>query len=149
MKSEHVGLLRHFLATLAYRLDKVLVNAPENFGNFDAGNGARKPAEILAHMEDVLIWGSGRITGVPRELHTPGSWDEEIVRFGTIITTFNRALAEWPEPEAQLARKLLQGPLADAMTHVGQLAMLSRLAGNPIAPENFYEAPVAELQVKD
>lgn len=144
-----VDVLRHFLAALAYRLDKVLVNAPANFGEYDAGGGVRTPAAILAHMGDVLIWGTGRITGEERRPHSPGTWDEEIVRFEAVVGAFDRALAGWTNPDGEVVLKLLQGPLADAMTHVGQLAMLSRLAGHPIGAENFYDAPIGALPTED
>jgi hypothetical protein len=40
--------------------------------------------------------------------------------------------------------KLIQGPLADALTHVGQLAMLRGMAGVPVRPESY---PRAEIVV--
>jgi hypothetical protein len=38
--------------------------------------------------------------------------------------------------------RLLQGPFSDAMTHAGQLALLRRLAGAPVPPENFIVANI-------
>ena len=141
----YTELLRHYVAALAYRLDKVLVNAPQDFGALDLGGGVRTPAGILAHVGDVLVWASGRLTGAAREPHSPGTWSEETVRVGAIIATLDSALVEGKDADAATALKLLQGPLADAMTHVGQLAMQCRIAGRPIPGENFYEAPIAAL----
>lgn len=134
------------VASLAYRFDKVVANAPRDFGNYDAGTGVRTPAEILSHMSDVLIWATEKITGAARQPHLPGTWDEEVARFRGAAQTLNLALADWNNPDDEAALRLVQGPLADALTHVGQLAMLSRMAGQPIAAESFYDAPIAALE---
>lgn len=144
-QSELSAVMRHVLATLVYRLDKVLVNAPADFGEFDAGHGVRTPSQILAHVGDVLAWGLGRVTGAPRQEHVPGRWQDEVARLDAVVKSLDQALADWERLDAQVALRLLQGPLCDAMTHVGQLAMLSRMAGCAIAGESFYDAPIAAL----
>lgn len=133
-------MLRHALAALTYRLDKVVFHAPPGFGEFDAGSGVRTPVQILSHMSDVLIWATGRISGAARQPHTPGSWDQEIVRFRYVVQTLHLTLLDWNNPEAGTALKL---PFTDAITHTGQLAMLIRMAGGSIPPENFFEAVIA------
>jgi hypothetical protein len=46
-----------------------------------------------------------------------------------------------------VAEALFQGPIADALTHVGQLAMQRRLTGAPTRGENFFVAVVTAGQV--
>jgi len=135
-------LLRHFLATLAYRTRKVLGGAPRDFANFDAGNGVRKPVEILSHMSGVLkhahsFFATGEVTEFPG-----GGWEGEIGRFFKALSDLDRSLELGSELKGRDEEQLLQGPLADAMTHVGQLAMLRRMASSPIAKESFDEAPI-------
>src|SRR5215467_4822374 len=49
-------LLRHALATVAYRAGKALRGAPESFANFKIGETSRTPAQILAHLGDLYVW---------------------------------------------------------------------------------------------
>jgi hypothetical protein len=133
-------LLRHTLATLAYRGGKTLRNAPAEFAEF---NGAgRTPAKILAHMGDLLDWALSMADGT-RQWHDskPLPWDEEGKRFFTALKKFDDFLAS-AQPMQATPEKLFQGPIADALTHVGQLAMLRRLAGSPIGGENYFVADI-------
>jgi len=135
-------LLRHFLATLAYRCKKVVLGAPIDFGNFDAGFGARKPSEILSHMSGVLLHAhsflaSRKITRMPL-----GTWEVEVGRFFRILSELDKSLESGMEWNGRTEEQILQGPLADAMTHIGQLAMLRRLASSPIPKESFDEAVI-------
>lgn len=149
MTATLVDSLRHALGALAYRLDKVVVNAPPDFGVFTAGHGVRTPAEIVAHMGDVLAWANQQISGQPRQPHAAGAWEQELARFAAIVWALNLALLDWNNPDDETGLRLLQGPLADAMTHVGQLAMLCRMAGKPIPPEDFSNAPIVPLERND
>jgi hypothetical protein len=138
-------LLRHTLATLAYRGAKAIGNAPEEFGGF---RGAEKaPGQILAHIGDLLDWGLSMANG-KRQWHdsTPLPWAKEVNRFFTALETFDRYLAS-TEPLQAPAEKLFQGPIADALTHVGQIAMLRRLAGVPIKGENYFAAEITAGRV--
>jgi hypothetical protein len=138
-------LLRHTLATLAYRVTRALENAPITFGDF---NGAgRTPAQILAHMGDLLVWALSMSLGSPVWNETqPLAWQQEEQRFFRALGAFDAFLASKATLHAPIER-LMQGPIADALTHTGQLAMLRRLAGAPVRGENFYIAGVAIGQV--
>jgi len=134
-------LLRHTLATLAYRGGKTVRNAPAEFAGF-SGAG-RTPAQILAHIGDLLDWALSMANGT-RKWHdsTPLPWEQEEARFFAALKSFDDYLAS-SEPLQARTEKLFQGPVADALTHVGQLAMLRRLAGAPIVGENYYVADIA------
>jgi hypothetical protein len=138
-------LLRHTLATLAYRGAKAVGNAPEEFAGFQ---GAEKtPAQILTHIGDLLDWGLSMANG-KRQWHdsTPLAWGKEVNRFFTALESFDRYLAS-TEPLQAPAEKLFQGPIADGLTHVGQIAMLRRLAGVPIKGENYFTAEITAGRV--
>jgi hypothetical protein len=136
-------LLRHFLAALAYRTQKALRGASPDFAAFKAAEGVRTPAELIRHMTSVLGYARTYFVGGrywPEPLPT---MDEEVARFHEMV----RDMAGHVTDHASLgsgisAERLLQGPFADAMTHAGQLALLRRLAGNPVPPENFIVANI-------
>jgi hypothetical protein len=145
MMDDKRELLRHTLATVAYRAARALVGAPNDFGAF---NGAgRKPVEILAHLGDLFDWALTAVRG-PMHWHTsePLPWAEEQARFFATLRALDDALAA-DEPIHAPVDRLMQGPVADALTHVGQLAMMRRLAGSPTRGENFYVAKIAVGQV--
>jgi hypothetical protein len=133
-------LLRHALATLAYRGAKPLRDAPASFADF-SGAG-RTPAQILAHLGDLLDWALSMADG-SRQWHDskPLPWNEESQRFFAALKKFDDFLATAETLRAPV-EKLFQGPVADALTHVGQLAMMRRLAGVPIQGENYYAAGI-------
>ena len=137
------ALLRHTVATVAYRGGKTLRDAPAGFAGFHAGPGAtRTPAEILAHLGDLFDWALSIARGEQRwHASTPLPWDQEVARFFAALAAFDHYLAS-SSPLAAPAEKLFQGPVADALTHVGQLAMLRRLAGGPVRGENYYKAQI-------
>ncbi len=136
-------MLRHFLAAIAYRTQKALRGAPPEFPDFDPGNQVRTPAELLGHMTSLMgyavtLFEGGSYPFRPERLAT---WDDEVVRFHAKLEEVAGHL-ERGSPLSISHQQLLQGPLADTMTHVGQLAMLRRLAASPVAPENFIRADV-------
>jgi len=138
-------LLRHALAALAYRAARALEGAPDHFAGF-AGAG-RLPVQILAHMGDLFDWALTAAMGHEQwRASQPRAWAEEQQRFFSSLMTFDAFLASDGQLHAPVER-LLQGPVADALTHVGQLAMLRRLAGSPAVGENFYIAAIAPGQV--
>ena len=142
-KDDRRPLVRHFLAALAYRTDKALHEAPEGFGEFLAAPGTRTPAELVRHMTGVL--GAARAASIGRRepLDPLPTLEAEAGRFRERLDALSRDLASEAElSEETSMEQLLQGPLADAMTHAGQLAMLRRLAGSPIAAENFMRADI-------
>jgi hypothetical protein len=138
-------LLRHTLATLAYRATRALEGSPEEYGSF-AGAG-REPGKILAHMGDLFDWALSSVEGRESWHNSkPLGWAQEQARFFAALGAFDAYLAT-DAPLHTTVEKLVQGPVADALTHVGQLAMLRRLAGCPTRGENFYVAKIESGQV--
>jgi hypothetical protein len=138
-------MFRHTLATLAYRAARALEGAPESFAGFDGAG--RTPAQILAHMGDLFDWALSMVEGNQRWHNSePLSWAEEKSRFFAALGAFDAYLTAGERIQAPLER-LFQGPVADALTHVGQIAMMRRLAGCPIGGENYYVAEVVTGQV--
>lgn len=141
--NEKRELLRHFLAALAYRTQKALRDAPADFGKFEAGEGVRTPAGLLRHMTSVLGYARTYFVGGSYRPETLPSFEEEIVRFHAMLDDLSTHLsAGTPLLHDVTEERLLQGPFSDAMTHAGQLAMLRRLYGSPVAPENFIVADI-------
>jgi hypothetical protein len=137
------SLLRHFLAALAYRTQKALRDAPAEFGNFRVADETRTPAELVRHMTSVLGYARTYFVGGHYRPEPLPSLSEEIIRFHDVLEELAREIeAGTPLMEGMSAERLLQGPFSDAMTHAGQLAMLRRLAGVPVPPENFIFADI-------
>jgi hypothetical protein len=140
-------MLRHTLATVAYRGGKAVRDAPEGFAEFRAGGGARTPAEILAHVGDLFDWALALARGEERWRDSaPLPWDEEVARFFEALRTFDAYLASGA-PLACAAESLFQGPVADALTHVGQVALLRRMAGAAVRGENYFRAEIVAGRV--
>lgn len=142
-----LSLLRHTVATLAYRGGKAIRNAPADFGQFRAAATTRTPADILAHIGDLLDWALGQARG-KEEWHSskPLPWAQETARFFSGLDALDKRLAS-SEPLGIPAEKLFQGAIADALTHVGQIAMLRRMAGSPVRGENYSRADIAAGRV--
>ena len=139
--------LRHTVATLAYRGGKVVKDAPAGFAAFRAGETTRTPAEILAHVGDLLDWGLAMAKGEPKwSDSTPLPWEEESARFFAGLKRLDDYLAS-DAPLAVPAEKLFQGPVADALTHVGQIALLRRMSGAPVRGENYFLADIGAGRV--
>jgi hypothetical protein len=140
-------LLRHTVATLAYRGGKAVRNAPSGFAEFRGCPSGRTAGQILAHLGDLLNWGlsiaQGKQSWKNSELLP---WEKETDRFFAALQSFDDYLAS-PEPLQVSAEKLFQGPVADALTHVGQIAMLRRMAGGPVKGENYFVAEVVSGSV--
>ena len=135
-------LLRHTLATLAYRGGKAIRNAPASFATYGAPDTPRTPAKILAHIGDLMDWGVSIAEG-NQQWHdsTPLPWEQECDRFFAALKKFDDYLA-CGKPLAVPVEKLFQGPVADALTHVGQINMLRRMAGCAIKGENYFVADI-------
>ena len=143
--NEKRELLRHTVASLAYRAARALDDAPDTFAAFD-GCG-RQPIKILAHMGDLFDWALSAVQGSERWHNSaPLPWAEEKARFFAALKDFDAYLAS-DAPLHASAEALFQGPIADALTHVGQLAMQRRLAGSPTRGENFFVATIGAGQV--
>ncbi len=137
--------LRHTVATLAYRGGKVVRDAPAGFASYEGGT--RPPAKILAHIGDLLDWAVSMADG-SRQWHDSEAkaWDDECTRFFAALKTFDDYLAS-DAPLSCTVEKLFQGPVADALTHVGQLTMLRRMSGTPMKSENYFMADIAAGRV--
>lgn len=142
-------LLRHTLATLAYRGGKAVRNAPAGFADFHGGEGLRTPGQILAHVGDLFDWAlSIAIDQQKWRNSSPLAWEQEVTRFFTALKKFDDFLGS-SEPVQAPLEKLFQGPIADALTHVGQIAILRRMAGAPVKGENYYVADIQMGRVGD
>jgi len=135
-------LLRHTVATLAYRGGKAVHGTDDSFALFKASETTRTPAQILAHVGDLFDWALSIARG-DEQWHNsePLAWSREIERFHAALQSFDDYLASESDLAAPCER-LFQGPVADALTHVGQLTMLRRLAGNPMKGENYSRAQI-------
>ncbi len=140
-------LLRHTVATLAYRGGKALRDAPHGFSTFRIGATSRTPVQILAHIGDLLDWALALAKGTHVWHDSPPlEWEKEVSRFFAALTVFDDYLAS-SLPLGNDVEKLFQGPVADALTHVGQLAMLRRAAGSPVRGENYFKAEIVSGRV--
>ena len=140
-------MLRHLLATLAYRAAKVLRDVPIEFGQFQAGPAARRPVQIVAHMGDLMSWGIALSRGEHVwKAEGSGDWNIEVNRFLDRLAGLDQALEAGALPPGA-EEKLIQGPLTDALTHVGQLAILRGLAGCPVRPESYARAEIVAGRV--
>ena len=141
------AMLRHTIATLAYRGAKAVRGAPAEFAAFSARPGSRAPGQILAHIGDLLDWALAMAQG-EKVWHdsVPLPWAREVERFFAALKKFDDCLAS-AEPLRTTPEKLFQGPIADAFTHIGQLTYLRRLAGAPVRGENYFLAEITPGRV--
>lgn len=140
--SEKRELLRHFLAALAYRTQKALRGAPDNFAEFKAGNQVRTPHELICHMRSVLGYARTFFVGGVYDRPMPADYNNDVKLFHDMLADLSLHLESGTPLVGTTEENLLQGPFADAMTHAGQLAMLRRLHGDPVPPENFIIAAI-------
>ncbi len=140
-------VLRHMVATVAYRGGLACVDAPESFASFRAHKSTRTPGEILAHIGDLLEGSLHLVKGEMVYLtSTPLPWKEEVSRFFTAVKALDVYLAS-AAPLACPVEKLVQGPIGDALTHVGQIVMLRRMSGNPIRSAAYFTAEIVAGEV--
>lgn len=135
-------MLRHTVATVAYRGGKAVRGAPESFAKFKIGEKSRTPEQILAHIGDLYDWALSCARG-KQQWHNskPLPWPEEVQRFFNVLKAFDDYLAG-DSTLGYPAEKIFQGAVADSLTHIGQIAMLRRLAGYPIRGENYFRAKI-------
>ncbi len=137
-------LLRHMLATVAYRTEKVVRDAPPEFAGLRVEPSVRTPLEILTHMGDLFDWALTMAQDRTEWKNAvPLEWGAEVVRFFDALTTFDTFLAGPAPVKTETIARLVQGAVADALTHTGQLAMLRRLVGRPIRGESYARAEIA------
>ena len=136
-------MLRHTLATLAYRGGKAVRGAPDRFAGFKTEADIRTPGQILAHVGDLLDWALELADGRPTWHDSPPRpWPEEVARFFEALARLDARLASEAPLVGFSAQQLFQGPVADALTHVGQIAMLRRMFGSPVRGENYLKAEI-------
>jgi hypothetical protein len=139
--------VRHTLATLAYRGGKALRGATPAVAPHSVGTTTRTPLQILAHINDLLDWALSLCEGQQRwNTSAPIGWDHEVLRFFDGLSRVDAFLAS-ERPLGCAPEQLFQGPIADALTHVGQIALLRRLAGSPVKAENYFKADIAKGRV--
>ena len=142
-----MSLLRHTLATLAYRAGKAVGGMTPEACEYRSGNDGPTPRQILAHMGDLLDWALSMAQGKPAWHNSqPLEWDAEVARFFAALEKFDGYLASGETVHASEER-LFQGPVADALTHTGQIAMLRRMGGAKMKGENYYVAQIVEGRV--
>ena len=147
MTDSKTVLLRHTLATLAYRGGKVLRGAPAEFAEFRAGETTRTPAQILAHLGDLLDWALSIAEGKKAWYNSPPlTWEQGTARFFAALEALDKRLSS-DLPLACSVEGLFQGPIADSLTHIGQIALLRRLAGCPVRGENYFVAEITAGRV--
>jgi hypothetical protein len=140
-------LLRHTLATLAYRASKAVRGAPAPFSTFRVAEGSRTPGQILAHLGDLMDWALTQAQGQQKWTDTPpGDWNADVDRFFRSLGALDTYLASSADLHFG-AQKIFQGAIADSLTHVGQINMLRRIAAAPVRGENYARADIAVGQV--
>jgi len=145
--NEKRTLLKHFLAALAYRTQKALRDAPPDFGTFRAAAKVRTPHELIQHMDSVLGYARTFFVGGRYRAPVIPDFRAAVEHFHETLADVARHLESGTEFKNINAEQLLQGPFSDAMTHAGQLAMLRRLSGSPVPPENFVFAHISPLNL--
>jgi len=140
-------LLRHSVAVVAYRGAKALRGAPATFATFSAGPTTRQPIQVLAHVNDLYDWALWMAKGEWKwNNSTPGTWEAEVARFHTGLSAFDGYL-ESDAPLGCSAEQLVAGPIADSLTHIGQINMLRRIAGSPVKGESYAKAEIVAGRV--
>jgi len=135
-------MLRHAVATLAYRGGKTLRGASPDFSAYRASETTRTPGQILAHIGDLLDWALSIAQGEQKWRNSkPQTWEKDSQRFFAALEAFDNYLATG-KPLGAPAEKIFQGGIADSLTHVGQIAMLRRMAGAPVRGENYFRADI-------
>lgn len=138
--------LRHVLVTLADRFDHAVDDAPTGFAAFDAGGGVRTPLALVRHLRRLMRFAAAQWTGAEVVEAEPLDWCHELDGWTTDLRVFDALLRAQPQPSGAVgAHQVLQGPLVDAATHVGQLVMLRRMAGAPVARRVYWQVEMAEL----
>ena len=136
------GMLRHTLATLAYRAGKAVRDVPEGFGDFRASPTSRTPSQILAHVCDLMDWALTQARGQQAWANTtPGTWASDTSRLFSAMRALDDYLAS-DKPLGYEPGQIFQGAIADALTHVGQINFMRRLFGNPVRGENYFQADI-------
>jgi len=144
--SDKSEMLRHFLASIAYRATKAIKNAPETYPNLLIGKGVRTPLRMLHHITGVLTYAHSFYEHYDTTHFDTKSWDAEVDEFYNILSKLDKSFQE-KNPNEVTEEQLLQGPLSDSMAHTGQLLILRRMADSPVPSENFIFADIRKGEV--
>ena len=136
------SMLRHLLATLKFRTDIAIAGVKEEYTAFEVGYGVRTPVELLSHMANVLHSAHTALTGESHPRGVTGTWVEETARFYGIIDKLDQSVKVGMTQSRETIEKVLQGPLSDVLTHVGQLLMIRRMSGDPTKGTNYFSATI-------
>ncbi|MGO9776487.1 MAG: hypothetical protein ACLQGT_02785 [Terracidiphilus sp.] len=136
-------MVRHFLAALAYRTQKALRDAPPKFAEFRVAPLVRTPHELIRHMDGVLGSARSYFTGEPYNVPYFPEFSDAVAHFHETLADLAHHLEIDTELREITLERVLQGPCCDALSHAGQIAMLRRLAGSAVPPENFIFAAVS------
>ena len=144
-------ILRHLVATIAFRASRSLRDAPAALESVRLADGGMTAGELVLHMTNVMAFALATVTGTERQRHDPLNWTQEVDRFYSVLAQVDAKLAEGVTMEPGMDLKLVQGPLADTLTHVGQLHAMRRLAGGPVPSTNYIKADVkiGRIALKD
>jgi hypothetical protein len=142
LSDETTRLMRHLVATIAFRSSRALRDAPPGFENVRLADDGWSAKELVLHMTNVLAFAYATITQTERVKHEPRDWAGEVDRFYAVLGDIDAKLAAGASLEPGMDLKLVQGPFADNLTHVGQLLSMRRRAGSPIAPTNYIKADI-------
>lgn len=139
--------LRHLVAGLAYRAAAALRDCPASFAEFVAGEGAKSPHELVTHLRGLLAMVAAHLAGDQPVRPEPASWADEVAALGPALRRVDELLAAGAVPTSVSLEQLLHGPLSDALHHVGQLALLRRLAGCPMPATHYFRAEVVTGEI--
>jgi hypothetical protein len=142
ISSDTTRVLRHLVATIAFRASRSLKGTPEGFDSVRLEGGGMTAAELLLHMTNVMAFALSVVTGAERVKHDLLDWQAQVERFYHLLAQVDGKLSEGAVLEPGMDLRLVQGPLADALTHVGQLHAMRRQAGSPVPPANYIRAHV-------
>ena len=144
-------ILRHLIATIAFRASRALWNTPDGFEDTRLADGGMTARELILHMSNVMAFALATVTGTERVRHEAIDWPREVERFYSLLAQVDKSLEAGTSMDAGMDLRLVQGPLADALTHVGQLHAMRRKAGGPVPPTNYIKADVqsGRIALKD
>ena len=142
LRADESRTLRRLIAAIAYRSARVLKKVPREYPDFSPGSGVRPAREIVSHMSSVLAYAYGRLSDTKRIRHELADWDTERDRFYGTLESIDDVVAKGAALNEGELDQLLQGPFADVLTHIGQLAMLRRMCGAPVPGENYFLADI-------
>ena len=142
LSSDTTRLLRHLVATIAFRASRTLQKAPEGFEDLRLAEGGMTARELLLHMSNVMSFALATVTGTERVRHEATEWPQEVDRFYSLLAQVDAKLAAGASMETGMDLRLVQGPLADTLTHIGQLHAMRRKAGHPVPPTNYIKADI-------